>query len=57
MIRFSPANACAKSDAASELVELLPGISLLKATKPPLASCRMSWRFAGFCAAAVNPKA
>ena len=30
---------------------LLPGISLLKATKPPFASGKTSWRFAGFSGA------
>jgi len=28
-------------------------VSLLKATKPPLDTCKISWDFAGFCAAAA----
>src|SRR6185369_1131475 len=36
---------------------MLPGTSLRKATKPPFASCKTSWRFAGFCAATVTAKA
>src|SRR5215211_4346063 len=60
MIRFSPAKACEKSSAAKEslfaaVMFRVDDVSLRKATKPPLDTCRTSWCFAGFCAAAARP--